>query len=143
MSFDLKVQNGDITIGNDADLGIVTNSDKLIQDILKGLSTPLNSNQFFESYGTLLGDLVVSGINDDKFTETTISSQIQSFLELLQSLQNSQQASGQSVSPSELIASIKKLQVHRNIVDPTYMAVLLTVLTKAFKEANVSFDLAT
>jgi hypothetical protein len=143
MSFDFTIKNGDLVIGQDGDISLITNSQKLIQDILKGLSTPLGSNQFFQNYGTLLGDLGISGINDELYVETSISSQIQSFLELLQSLQNQQILNNQKVSPNELIAAVKELHVHRNTVDPTYLSVILVVLTKAFKDAQVSFDLST
>lgn len=142
MSFDFKIKNGDISIGQDGDVGLVTNSEKLIQDILKGFSTPLGSNQFYQSYGTILGDLSVSGINDNLFIQTSISQQIESFLELLQTLQAAQISSGQKVSPNELLASVKQLQVNRNTIDPTYLSVILVVLTKAFKEAYIGFDLA-
>lgn len=143
MSFDLAIKNGDLVLGQDADVSIVINSNKLIQDILKGISTPLGSNQFFKNYGTMLGDLSISGITDQTLMETSLSLQIESLIDLIKTLQNQQIASGQKVSPTELIDSINNLKINRNTVDPTYLSVILVVLTKAFKDAIVTFQLAT
>ena len=143
MSFDLAIKNGDLFLGQDSDVSIVVNSNKLIQDILKGISTPIGSNQFFQNYGTVLGDLSISGISDQTFIETSISMQIENLIDLIKTLQNQQITNGQKVSPTELVDSIQNLKVNRNTVDPTYLSVILVVLTKAFKDAIVTFGLNT
>jgi phage baseplate assembly protein W len=140
MSFDLKIRNGDLVIGPDADLDIVEDNEKLIQDILKMLMTPLGSNLFFPWYGSLLAGSMVGQVLDDSFRKSIVETQINNSLETLQNLQKQQSADGQRVSPGELLAAIKSIDVDRNIVDPTYYTINVKVLTKAFTLIDVPMN---
>ena len=103
MSYDLRVINGDLSIGSDGDLVKVTDSDKLVQDILKILTTPLNTNKFLPTYGSpITKTLIGTSVYDFSFIEQMASNQINSSLNLLKQLQQIQMNGGQSVSPLEL-----------------------------------------
>lgn len=139
MSFDLKILNGDLVIGTDGDFARVQDSEKLIQDILKMLMTEQGSNIFFSWYGSSLSSSMIGSPYDSEFISSVAENQIRSSLEILQSLQREQSAK-QIVTPGELLAAIKSLNVVRNQVDPTFFSVLLSVLTKNLTVADASFN---
>lgn len=139
MSFDLKILNGDLVIDTDADLAIVENSDKLIQDVLKMLMTQLGSNTFWPWYGSILAGSMIGSPFDGNFIASMAQNQINSSLETLQSLQK-EQATKQIVTPSELLAAIKSVNVVRNQIDPTFFTISLSLLTKNLTIANTTFS---
>lgn len=139
MSFDFKILNGDLVIGTNGDLAKVQDTDKLIQDILKMLMTEIGSNQFFSWYGSSLSSSMIGSGYDSEFIASVAENQIRSSLETLQNLQREQSAK-QIVTPGELLAAIKSVNVVRNEVDPTFFSVLLSVLTKNLTTANTSFN---
>ena len=141
MSFDLKILDGDLVVGTNADLAQVQNTEKLVQDILKMLMTEIGSNQFFAWYGSPLGSTMVGSPYDTEFIASVAESQIRTSLETLQNLQREQSAK-QIVTPSELLAAIKTVNIVRNEVDPTFFSVLLSVLTKNLTVANTSFNVS-
>lgn len=139
MSFDLKILNGDLNIGTNSDLDTVENTEKLIQDILKMLMTEIGSNVFFPWIGSAITSAMIGSPYDTEFIATIAENQIRSSLETLQSLQR-EQSLKQIVSPSELLAAIKNINVVRNEIDPTFFSVLLTVLTKNLNVVDTSFN---
>jgi len=142
MSFDLKVQDGDVVIGNNGDLLKIVDVEKLIQDILKILSTPMGANIFWPWYGSLLSSSAVGSDMDHQFMSTVVEEQIRTSLENIQNLQKEQLASGQSVSPQELLAAIQAVVVKRSIVDPTYFNIVVKVVNKAFQSVPVNFNVS-
>ena len=139
MSFDLKILNGDLVIGTNGDFGTVENTEKLIQDILKMLMTEIGSNQNFPWYGSSITSSMLGSPYDIEFIATIAENQIRSSLETLQNLQR-EQSLKQIVTPSELLAAIKNINVIRNEIDPTFFSVLLSVLTKNLNVADASFN---
>ena len=140
MSFDLRINQGDLVIGSDGDLSKVEDVEKLIQDVLKILMTPIGANVFFTWYGSLLSGSMVGQVMDATFRRSAVEQQIRSNLETLQRMQKQQAANGQRVTPGELLAAIQNIQVHRNVVDPTYFTVAVRILTKGFQSATATFD---
>ena len=51
MSYDLKLENGDLRISNTGDLILVIDNEKLLQDAIKILITPLGGNKTHPWYG--------------------------------------------------------------------------------------------
>lgn len=139
MSFDFKILNGDLVIGTNGDLDKVENTEKLVQDILKMLMTEVGSNEFYPWYGSLISSSMIGSTYDYEFISSVAENQIRSSLEILQNLQR-EQSLKQIVTPSELFAAIKSVNVIRNEIDPTFFSVLLTVLTKNLNTANTSFN---
>jgi phage baseplate assembly protein W len=140
MSFDLKILNGDLVIGPDADLDVVTGEDKLKQDILKILLTQVGSNVFFPWYGSYISSNLIGENLPVSFIENMAQSQIQNSLDNLIRMQKEQMKSGQNVSASELLAAVKYISVNRNDIDPTMFSISVDVVNRAFKTVSSSFD---
>lgn len=141
MSYDFKIQNGDLAIDpNTGDLTKVENTDKLIQDILKIALTKKGSNQFYPWYGSSIAGLV-GQVFDFNFTASAASEQLRGSLEILQKLQQAQIATGQTVTAAESFAAIKQIGVARSPVDPRIVQVNIAVLTKALTTAYTSFNI--
>jgi hypothetical protein len=139
MSYDIQIKNGDIAIGSDGDFQKVENTEKLIQDILKMVTTPLNSNLFYPWYGSPISKSLIGTPFDTQFISTVASNQLQGSIETLQKLQ-SLQASYQNISPSEQIAAIQEVRIERNQVDPRFFTVIIKVLSKDLSVAVTQFD---
>ena len=137
MSFDLKIQDGDLKIGSNGDLQQVRDTNKLVQDILKIISTQIGSNPFFPWYGSPITKSLLGRSFDYKFVSSIATQQLRSTLETLQKLQKDQIRRNQIVTPQEQLAAIQKVLVERNIVDPRFYTIVLTVLSKAFSRVEV------
>lgn len=141
MSFDLKIKNGDLQISSTGDLQKVQDTEKLIQDILKIVTTPLGGNPFFPWYGSSISSSLIGNPFSFQFVGNLASSQIRESLETLQKWQTAQTSSGQSVTPYELLAAIQEVKVERNQTDPRYFRVVIKALTKALTPANTALDI--
>jgi len=141
MSFDLKLFGGDLVINN-GDLAIVEDSDKLIQDILKLVSTQLGSNPFFPAYGSPISQALI-GTSDVIFAQDVAITQLQASIERLKDLQQDQIKNNQIVTAEEQIAVIKDVSVKQARDDPRYYYVNLTVINKAFQSVPISFAVVT
>lgn len=139
MSFDLKILGGDLVVGTNGDLDQVSDTDKLIQDVLKMLMMEVGSNVFFPFLGSSVSSTMIGSPYDEEFIASVATNQIRSSLETLQNMQRDQSAK-QIVTPGELLAAIKSVEIVRNDVDPTFFSVLLTVLTKNLTTADTSFN---
>lgn len=143
MSFDLKIKNGDLHISSTGDLQKVQDTEKLIQDILKIVTTPLGSNPFFPWYGSSVSSSLIGNPFSFQFVGNLASSQIRESLETLQKWQNVQTSSGQSVTPYELLAAIQEVKVERNQIDPRYFRIVIKALTKALTSTgNIALDVS-
>lgn len=124
MSFDLRLQNGDIALGADADFDTVTNGAKLVQDVIKMITTPLGSNRFQQAIGSLINKRLVGQILNAQNTITVLQSSVEEALITLQKLQK-QQAQTQALSPSETLIQINSIDVQRDSVEPRQLNVVL------------------
>ena len=126
MSFGLKITNGDLTLGVDGDLQKVTETEKLVQDILQIL-LPI----VFSSNNNLISEDLL---------RANIQSTVQQALEMLQKLQKTQ-SSFQILSPAEQIMAIKPILAERNPIDPRYLEVAIHVISKAFTPVETGFSI--
>lgn len=131
MSFDLKLKQGKLIIGGDGDLQKVENTEKLIQDILKIATTPLNGNPFQPQFGSLISTTLVGNPLPMDFLTGNASSQIRNCLENLQRAQREQQAR-QTLTASEQLAAIQSVNVERNQTDPRFWQIVIRVLARDF-----------
>jgi phage baseplate assembly protein W len=138
VSFDLKLFGGDLVIKN-GDFETVEDSDKLVQDILKLVSTQLGSNPFFPAYGSPISQAMIGSVFEREFAEDIATQQLRASLERLQDLQRDQIRQNQIVTPSEQIAAIENVRVSQAQNDPRYYIVNLTVISKAFQRVPVQF----
>jgi hypothetical protein len=141
MSFDLKLFGGDLVIKN-GDFSIVEDSDKLVQDILKLVSTQLGSNPFFPAYGSPISQVLI-GTSDIGFAQETATDQLRASIERLKDLQQDQIRNNQIVTPQEQISVIRDVSVSQAQDDPRYYYVNLTVINKAFQSVPISFAVVT
>ena len=137
MSFDLQISNGDFVLNN-GDLATITDTTKLVQDLLKISTTTTGANPLQPWYGSMIGRTLV-GSSQAKIILTVAQTQLQNAINNLKSLQNLQVATGQSVSPSEQIASISNISIVRNTIDPRIVTVTINVLSRALDRVTAIF----
>jgi hypothetical protein len=140
MSFDLRLQNGDLAISNRNDLDTVENSDKLLQDILKIISTPLGGNPLYPWYGSTISQSLIGTAFESNFISNIASVQLRSALETLQNLQKEQAKTSQIITPQEQIAAIQDASIQRNVTDVRFFSIFLTVLSKAFRQVTATLN---
>jgi len=142
MSFDLRIFNGDLQLDN-GDLEKVEGLDKLIQDVLKIIMTPVGGNVFFPWYGSFITSSLVGNPLDNEFMESVAQAQVSNALLTLQQMQRDQMASNQRVTGDELLAAVQSVILDRNIVDPTYISLRVRIATKNLRSTEVTLNLTT
>lgn len=142
MSFDLKIVNNDLSLNRDGTLQTVYDNDKLTQDIIKSVITPLGSNPFHRWIGSTINARTIGQVLDASHTEAEATRALQDTLTNIVALQN-EQAKGQYISPGEQIAAILKVSVVRNSNDPTQWEITVSVLTRKLTTVEESFTLRT
>ncbi len=140
MSFSFLLRNGSFEIGKKGKLNTVENTDKLIQDSLKIVTTKLGSNTFFQSYGSLLGSIVVGSVLDIEFTNDACGQSIRTALDNLQKLQKQQTQSNQIVTAAEQLAAIKNVQVQQNVVNPTIFEIVIDILARDLNSTSIKLQ---
>jgi phage baseplate assembly protein W len=142
MSFDLKLQNGDLVIKN-GQLQTVVDTEKLIQDVLKLCLTTVGADPLHPWYGSFLSRTMVGNPNSNQMIIQIAKSQLNTALENLKSLQELQIKSFQRVSAEEQISAIMEVSVVQNQVDPTLYDIKIKILSKGLKPVNASFRIST
>lgn len=140
MSFDLRIEANDLLIGANGDLAIVQDNEKLAQDVIKGVLTPLGSNRFFRWYGTTIGIKTIGQVLDASILEMEAQRSVEDLLNNIIKLQKVQ-AREQYVSPGETIASVRDISVLRNQEDPRQYEVKVSLITRQLTEVNEVFAL--
>jgi phage baseplate assembly protein W len=142
MSYDLQLVNGDLVIGQ-GELQTVTDSQKLIQDILKILLTEVGADPLQPSYGSYLSRSVIGNALQNGSIVQIAKSQINTCLVNLQQLQQLQVKSMQKVSADEQLAAITGISVTRSSFDPRLFNIKVSGLTKGYQPISTSFTLST
>ena len=140
MSFDLKIENGDVQIGNSGDLAKVENEYKLIQDILKLCTLQPKGNPHHTNLGCGVNNIMVGAAYDAEFTYNMSVEQITNTLEDLQKMQKIQ-AQYQYLTAGEQLAAIRRVMITRNTTDPRYYSVRIDVLTKSLSNIYPTFEI--
>ena len=142
MSFDLKITSGDFSIEN-GDLKKVTDTEKLIQDLLKICVTPTGTNSFNPWYGSLLSKTMVGAPMDQEMITSISKIQLENAIQNLKSLQESQAKQFQNISPFEQINYIMGISVTRSIEDLRLFKIKISVLSKGLKPVSTTFEITT
>jgi len=116
VSFDLRIENGDISFQN-GQIETVTNEDKLVQSLVRILLTPLGEVTLRPYYGTNLGGIITRPLLPDFIFITKIEDSVKEALEFLMQ-QQSIQSRYQYVSPGEEIREILSVMAERSPSDP-------------------------
>lgn len=130
MSFDLKIENGDIRIEPDGSLSTVVDNYKLRQDIVKILLTKLGENKFHPNYGSEVGAIKIGYISDQELLEIDLKASVEEAVRKIMSLQKGQ-VLRQYVTSGERIISILNISAERDDVDPRVYSIFITVQTGA------------
>lgn len=140
MSYDLKIETGDLKINNDGSIKIVRDNEKLSQDIVKAILTAIGSNKYFPWYGSTIGNLTIGEIIDNSMIDILIKRSISNTLNNLVSLQRTQSRE-QYVSAGETIATIQNIDVIRSDSDPRQIQISVVVLTRKMTLIEETFTL--
>lgn len=138
MSYDLKLTNGDLVLSPNKDLDLVKDNNKLYQDMIKILISPLGSNKIHTWYGCDIGNIVVGSVFNSDIVADSAISQVRASLENLQMLQKTQ-AKNQNVSNYEKIIAIQDIFVGAATSDPRLIEVKASVITGGLKDVKVRF----
>ena len=138
MSFDLALINSDLKIKADGSIRIAKDTNKLRQDVIKIILTPLGSVKFHQWYGSNINEGNIGQVPSDNMLFENISTSISDSLEKLQTLQRAQ-ATGQRVTLSELISIIEDIGVQRSINDLRQVQVVVSILTRGLTKIDEVF----
>lgn len=141
MSFDLKIEDGDIVFNTSGSPKFVFDDNKLKQDVVKILLTPVGSNRLYPWYGSPLSDKVVGKVLDKKVLDLEIQNAIMYAINNLIELQKLQMKDGQYLSPGEVIAQVKDIIFEPNANDARQLNVLIEIATRRGDIINESFIL--
>lgn len=142
MSFDLKLTGGDLVLVQ-GQLKTVTDSEKLIQDILKVCLTTAGSNPLHPWYGSFISRTIIGNPNHTSVLVQIAKSQLTNALQNLKDLQGLQVKEFQRVSADEQIAAISDISIVRNQLDPRLFDVVIKVMTKGLKPLTTAFRVST
>lgn len=142
MSFDLKIIKGDLVIQN-GDLRTVTDSEKLIQDILKICLTTAGSNPLHPWYGSFISRTLVGNPNYTSSLVQIAKSQLTTALNNLKKLQDLQIKSFQRVSADEQLSAITDISVVQNQINPTLFSIIIQARSKGLKPITTNFTVNT
>lgn len=140
MSFDLKIVGGDIAISKSGNIEIVSNNEKLKQDIVKILLTKTGSNKYHPAYGSEIGILQIGHAADAELLELDLQSSAEEAIRKLISLQK-KQSKRQFLSPAEVIVDIVEISVARDVNDPRAWNIFISVLTQKLTTLTESIQL--
>lgn len=134
MSFDLALNKGDLDIGSDGDLRKVRNTEKVIQDVLKVLHTPLGSNPYFPRIGnSLTAANIGEGLNE-QFAQTKVEASVNQAVQIVQNVQRNQELR-QSLTPEEKITQIAEVSASLDMNEPRQYNISVIALTGALSSA--------
>ena len=139
MSFDLKIKNGDISLGKDGSITTVIGNDKLRQDILKILLTDLGSNKYHKRYGSYIGRLNIGDISDNMLISLDLERSAMNAVKNLMALQRFQ-AKKQGLNPGEIIVDINYVSVTRDELDPRLYNITVSVMTREITDFTTSLS---
>lgn len=128
MSFDLKLQGGDLVIGSNGDLITISDNNKLRQDIVKILLTEVGENKYHPTYGSSVGSLRIGMIQDQNLLESDLRSSVEIALNKLISYQK-EQGKKQYLTPGERLLSVENISVSKDDLDPRLWSINISVIT--------------
>lgn len=142
MSFDLKIIGGDLVIQS-GQLRTVVDTEKLIQDILKICLTTAGANPLYPWYGSFISRTLIGNPNYTSSLVQIAKSQLNTALNNLKQLQQTQLQSFQRVSADEQLASIVDISVVQSQINPTLFSVKVQALSKGLKPVTTAFTINT
>jgi hypothetical protein len=143
MSTDLLLKNGDLQIANNGDFDIVYDTQKLVQDILKALYTPVGNDPFNPSYGVTLTSQAIGRADDLSVLAIQMRSDIERVIKFIHNNQQTQLFAGQTLTKGEVVLGLADLQVERDTVDPRLINVSLIIKAQDYSNLQINFNVQT
>ena len=140
MSFDLALIDSDLNIKPDGTIRTYQDTNKLRQDVIKIILTPINSSKIHPWYGSSVNEGTIGNFIPDNMLFENINSAISESLKKLQILQRAQ-STAQRVTLSELISSIERIDVQRTINDRRQVQVFVSILTRGLTAIDEVFSI--
>lgn len=129
MSFDVKAINGDIELGSNGDLVQYTDSDKLAQDIIKLLNTPLDSDPINPGYGSpLTVEQIGEVLSTDgliEYTKHTIARALEQLITI-----QTYQSTFQQLSDAETLINFETPIVEPDASDPRQFNIAINAISR-------------
>jgi len=135
MSFDLKIQNGDLRLVAGGGVDTVAENSKLKQDLIKILLTQKGSVKYHRNYGSIIGALRVGHYTDENMMSMEIIASAKSAIKTLIAMQRAQERR-QFLSPGEAIVEIRNVNVGRDLDDPRLYNISISVITRELTEVS-------
>jgi predicted DNA-binding protein YlxM (UPF0122 family) len=137
MSFDLKLENGNLSLDSAGELNKVENTEKLRQDVLKAIITKKGADRANPWYGSDVSQSLIGNILDFNFSRSAAIEQIRSTIENLQAIQKEQQKT-QIITAAESIAAIQDIYIN-NGPDPRQIQTKISILSYAMTKIDIGF----
>lgn len=130
MSFDIRVIEGDLVLGANGDAMRIVDSDKLAQDVIKVLNTPIGSNPLNLNYGSTLTTAQIGEpvINPSAIVAQTTAA-VQQALEQLIAMQE-QQKSFQRITDAETIVDFESPLVEQDPIEPRQFNIVVNAISR-------------
>lgn len=141
MSFDLKIDKGDLVLTPAGDVKKVFNDEKLRQDLLKIILTPLGSNITFPWYGSPITSKVIGKALDPRILDLETQSALEYAINNLIKIQKLQVKDGQYASPSEHIGQILDIRLEPSRFDARQYNISIAVSTRRADVVAETFTL--
>lgn len=130
MSFDLLLDNGDISFDELGQLNTVTGAEKLAQQIEKIIYESIGDNIDDPQYGTILRQMVGASGNGEVLKSMALQS-IESALSKYQSYQAEQIERGQEMDNGEILVTWANIEVSTPTGDPRNMYITGDIINRA------------
>lgn len=138
MSFDIRLVDGDIVLGDTGDVDRVVDSDKLAQDVIKLLNTTIGSDPLNLNYGSPLTSSSIGTIVDSLSIITRTQAVISQGLEQLIATQDMQR-SIQSLSDAETIVDFDTPVVEQDPIEPRQFNIVVNAISKDLTPITLAF----
>jgi len=139
VSFDLYASSGDLELGNNGDLLLVRDSDKLVQDVLKLLNTTTGSDPLNPMYGSILTSASLGQIMDPLVLATRAQMVIAEALDNLISIQQYQR-SIQFMSEAESIVDFDTPIVEQDASDSRQYNIYVSAISKELVPLTIQIE---
>lgn len=141
MSFDLALINSDLSLNTDGTVRTIDKVNKLKQDIVKIVVTPITSVKYHLWYGSSISDNSIGEVMPQNMLYQSLSTAVQESLQKLIRLQRAQ-ATTQKVTRSEMLESIRNISIQRNAEDPRQVNVIVLAISRDYNAIEEVFTIS-
>ena len=136
MSFDIRIQAGDINFDSQGRLNLVRGQTKLFQDILKLINTTLGSDSYSPQYGVSLTEASVGIAINSSVRASIFQSEIQTGLIRLQQEQNIL-ARTRRLTDDERIRQVDSVIVEQDSIDPRQFNIMIELTLYSSEQIQI------